>query len=105
MYFPAGVELERKLRAIAQEFGVSPQVLLRRAAEAVVRCAEEYGTVPLDMRIVQASHPSRLREPAPPMISRLEPQLNEAPAPYEGRAETGAATSPKEPPAARKERR
>lgn len=46
-------EMERQLRAIADEKGQEAAELLRWAAEAIIRCYAEHGDIPRDMELRQ----------------------------------------------------
>lgn len=45
--------METDLRAIAEEKGDEVAEILRWAAEAIIRCHDEYGDIPRDMEISQ----------------------------------------------------
>jgi hypothetical protein len=56
----------------------SLQDIFRWTARAIVRCQKEFGTIPKDMRLVQALHPSMA--PTAPSPQRFE--MNEPPSQY-----------------------
>jgi hypothetical protein len=66
--------LEKDLREVAaaqRPTPVEPAEMLRWAAAAIVDCHKEHGSVPANMKIVQAAHPSQAEESAAPYLTEL----------------------------------